>query len=250
MTQNFVDFVTQFTTDKKSPLFGLQELIETALPKPSEFDFIPLAAAVRENVHKHDHEEVLSALIIAEEAWRINLYNEDHPTSAIREGLDPCAFRGLSNKPCKNQAVENSPLCFEHGGAILDPDVRRSILLASYAKIMNSADVAVDTLIDVAQSGRNDLARVNAAKELLDRAGLVVNQNNQQNSTFAFVQDSQDNEIDPHDILFGELKQRLDAARSRLSLQALPAAESVLNNSTPTDPDDEPVDAEIIEDTD
>ncbi len=42
----------------------------------------------------------------------------------------------------------------------------------AWLKLAANTDTAVDTLLDVMQSGRNDLARVNAATALLDRVGV------------------------------------------------------------------------------
>ena len=49
---------------------------------------------------------------------------------------------------------------------------RRALLMGAYSRIVGAVDVAIDALIDVAQNSRNALARVNAAKEILDRAGM------------------------------------------------------------------------------
>ena len=45
-------------------------------------------------------------------------------------------------------------------------------LVQSYAALVDATDIAVDTLIYVAQHGRREEARVAAAKEILDRSGL------------------------------------------------------------------------------
>ena len=61
-----------------------------------------------------------------------------------------------------------------HGGALLDPTVRQAFLVSAYASIVEATDTAVQALIQVAEHGRNELARVAAAKEILDRAGITI----------------------------------------------------------------------------
>ena len=84
-----------------------------------------------------------------------------------------CGFVHRSGKTCKNYVVPGSPRCIQHGGALIDPEARRSILISAYISIVEKAELAVDTLAWVAEHGRNELARVQASKEILDRAGLT-----------------------------------------------------------------------------
>ena len=60
------------------------------------------------------------------------------------------------------------------GGLLLEPQVRQAVLLSAYASIVEATEVAVDALIYVASKGRSELARVQAAREILDRAGLSL----------------------------------------------------------------------------
>lgn len=46
-------------------------------------------------------------------------------------------------------------------------------LVRSYASLVDATDVAVSALIEVALYGRREEARVMAAREILDRSGLV-----------------------------------------------------------------------------
>ena len=46
-------------------------------------------------------------------------------------------------------------------------------LVTSYAALVDATDIAVETLLYVAQHGRREEARVAAAKEILDRSGLT-----------------------------------------------------------------------------
>ena len=46
-------------------------------------------------------------------------------------------------------------------------------LVQSYTALVDATDIAVDTLINIAMYGRREDARVQAAKEILDRSGLT-----------------------------------------------------------------------------
>jgi len=78
---------------------------------------------------------------------------------------------------CGREVVPGVDRCTKHGGALIDPEVRRNILLGAYANIVEGSQKAVDALLDVAENGRSEMARVQAAKELLDRAGLTADVN-------------------------------------------------------------------------
>jgi hypothetical protein len=47
-----------------------------------------------------------------------------------------------------------------------------ALIRENWLSLANAAGVSVETLVDVMQNGRNDLARVNAATAVLDRVGL------------------------------------------------------------------------------
>lgn len=78
-----------------------------------------------------------------------------------------CGFRG-----CKDAAMPGATRCRRHGGDWLDPRIRQNLLMAAYMKLVESTDIAVEALIQVAEHGRREEARVMAAKEILDRAGI------------------------------------------------------------------------------
>lgn len=84
-----------------------------------------------------------------------------------------CEYVASTGTQCKTAPVPGTTRCLKHGGALIHEDVRRAVLMNSYLKLVEATDVAVDTLVDVAAHSRNDLARVAASKEILDRAGLT-----------------------------------------------------------------------------
>jgi hypothetical protein len=164
---------------------------------------------------------------------------EPEPADKIVKADYPCGYRGIDGKNCPRRAVAGTARCEMHGGAITDPDVRRSILLSSYARLMEGSAAAVAALIDVVNESRNDLARVQAARELLDRAGLVQDQH-----VHLHVADpSEDGGA------LTELRSRLDEIRSRLST---PLGEIAAAPATPVSKestlarDSEVIEAEII----
>lgn len=75
---------------------------------------------------------------------------------------------------CGKTSVSGTVRCREHGGELVDAKTRQAVLMSSYLQIVEASALAVDTLIDVASTSRNDIARVQAAKEILDRAGLTA----------------------------------------------------------------------------
>lgn len=85
---------------------------------------------------------------------------------------DVCGFRSRGGMKCRSPAVPGTPRCSKHGGALVDAEVRRAYLMTAYAAVVEASEDAVRTLVEVATSGRNELARVAAAKEILDRAGM------------------------------------------------------------------------------
>lgn len=84
-----------------------------------------------------------------------------------------CEYVARTGTPCRVAPVPGTTRCLKHGGALIHEDVRRAVLMSSYLKLVEATDVAVEALVDVASHSRNDLARVAASKEILDRAGLT-----------------------------------------------------------------------------
>lgn len=84
-----------------------------------------------------------------------------------------CEYVASTGTPCKTAPVPGTTRCLKHGGALIHEDVRRAVLMNSYLMLVEATGIAVEALVDVAQHSRNDLARVAASKEILDRAGMT-----------------------------------------------------------------------------
>lgn len=213
-------------------IYPLGPAIEKTLGIDGEFDMDRLALMLREK-YPDAAEDHLGNLIRAESYWRMETLDLDPGSDMVPMGPLPsnCGHTGLDGVKCEAKTVPGAARCFDHGGSVLDPGVRRSMLLIAYSKMMRGSSVAVDALMDVAEHSNNDLARVHAAREILDRVGLVHEGGAHQGS----VDDgstSQDEAVEA-------LKKQLATAKGRLQLVAVPAASSA--------DDDEPVDAEIVE---
>lgn len=84
-----------------------------------------------------------------------------------------CEYVASTGTQCKTAPVPGTTRCLKHGGALIHEEVRRAVLMNSYLMLVEATEVAVTALVDVAAHSRNDLARVAASKEILDRAGLT-----------------------------------------------------------------------------
>lgn len=78
-------------------------------------------------------------------------------------------------------------------------------LVQSYTALVDATDVAVDTLISIALYGRREDARVQAAKEILDRSGLTPE-----------IRVAIDTNASERDARISALHTRLDAMRTSL----------------------------------
>lgn len=209
-------------------IYDIGPLIESVIGD-GEFDIDALSVAIRDRFSDPwEQMEFCESLIQAEAVWRLDEVSReadeiDIPTSKAKY---LCGYRALTGVRCTHKAVAGAARCVTHGGAIADPEVRRSLLLTAYARLLDGSETAVNTLIEVAVGSRNDLARVQAARELLDRAGLVQDQH-----VHLHVPDSVPGEISPLE----ELRKKLDGVRDRLTLMPSPMM------------DDEIVEAEIVE---
>jgi hypothetical protein len=160
-----------------------------------------------------------------------------------------CGYRNHRGEGCTAEAVPGAGRCGRHGGAITDPEVRRSFLLVAFAKVIDGSRVAVDALLDVAENGRSEMARVQAAKEILDRAGVQQDQH---------VHIHRPEEDASEDELLDSLRLRLAETKSRLRLTAIEVASSeYVPVTSPSyqelipsnfDADGDIVDAHIVED--
>ena len=183
-------------------------LTQKRLSNPLELDFIPYwgkkglrwpvqysleewSERVKE-YYPDEAEDVITYMIRAEAEWRAEHAAQEMSAAAYgvapatlanklsyRTGQtdDVCGLIAQDGKRCKNAVVPGSVRCIDHGGALIDPETRRAMLLSTYASLVTHAQTAVNTLVDVAENSRNDLARVSAAKEILDRVGLTPDLN-------------------------------------------------------------------------
>lgn len=216
--------------------------------------------------------EDLAALASAEASWRVDTVIESAEVAGVSldvgdteivpesvskeieksEATVLCGYRNHRGEGCVSAAVEGAGRCGRHGGAITDPEVRRSFLLVAFAKVIDGSRVAVDALLDVAENGRSEMARVQAAKELLDRAGVQQDQH---------VHIHRPEEDTSEDDQVNELRRRLLTATDRLRIQALPVASDDDTEFSFAEPshamavwpgsrkdDDEIIDATIVDD--
>lgn len=209
-------------------------------------------------------EDDLAALVSAEAAWRVDTLIDtaeekgvtikmpSDPESDVAKALATpdaammCGYRNHRGEGCTDAAIPGAGRCGKHGGDITNPEVRRSFLLVSFAKVFDGARIAVEALIDEAENGRG-MARVQAAKELLDRAGVAQDQH---------VHIHQPGEAVSEDDQVEELRRRLNVATDRLRIQAVPMSPEDGLFDLPEDQqlalppastlDDEIVDAEVI----
>lgn len=150
---------------------------------PPKFDFVLYGETIEELFDDPSDAGNRTALLLsAEREWRADM----RAKMAARAALDldpsgaaklpvrdiPCDFTRRDGSKCGVPCVPGAPRCADHGGMILDPATRQSMLLVAYARLVEGSDTAVQSLIQVAEHSRNDIARVMAAKEILDRAGL------------------------------------------------------------------------------
>lgn len=75
---------------------------------------------------------------------------------------------------CTKWSIRGATVCLQHGGHL--PNVRehaQSVVEAARMKLVGLAPEAVDALEDLVQTGTADQIRLAAAKEILDRSGIV-----------------------------------------------------------------------------
>lgn len=178
----FRTWLWRTAVDPASPYNRLREVIgKSGKPFTEDYEQGKFAAHLERLCP--DEPKLIEDLIAAAAEWRVESLANTKARSALglretkeaRAALMPttvCGFVSVSGARCRHMAVPGSIRCPEHGGALLSPEVRRAMLISSYCAIVAHTQLAVDALVDVAKTGRNELARVQAAKELLDRAGL------------------------------------------------------------------------------
>lgn len=227
-------------TDRVRSFSGIYPLgphIEAAIGIDGTFDLAKIVGYLRERLGDDAADAHMSGLVTAEATWRTETSGAVIAASSLPEKAAPtiCTHVGLDGRSCKNPPVPGSDRCLDHGGAILDPAIRRSVLITSYARMIEASDIAVETLVDVAENSRSALARVAAAREILDRVGLVNEGGPHQTTT---TDDSED-----QDVLMDALKNRMASARERLQIVAIPVITVDKDESAP---DHDIVDAEEI----
>lgn len=225
MAQSFVRWLHQACLDdpeREKPYAGVYALgpqIENTIGLDGEFDMERLSVMIRERFGDSS-EGHLTNLIRAEAVWRMETLDLDPEGEILTPELLPtiCIHIGLEGSKCRNPCVPGAARCIEHGGTVLDPSVRRSMLLIAYAKMMQASSIAVESLVDVLENSNSALARVYAAREILDRVGLVHEDGAHQSGD--------DTGAETQDELMDALRGQLASARERLQLVAIPAESS------------------------
>lgn len=214
-------------------VYEIGPLIEAVIGSHGAYDFPRLSIAIREKYPStYDQMEYTEALVAAEATWRVDalcLDIDGTVSTALEEAGYLCGYRDVTGHRCTHKAVEGAPRCVIHGGAISDPEVRRSILLSSYARLMMGTSDAVDCLVDIVNDGRSEMARVQAAKELLDRAGMVQDQHVHLHVPTRSSEEGKGGAME-------RLRKELGTIRERLELPVGPTV------------DDEIVEAELVDD--
>lgn len=100
----------------------------------------------------------------------------EKPLPALR-----CSYTRPDGTRCKKFGLRGTggantngtSMCYFHGGAL--PSVKAMAdaqVMAARMKLIDNAEAAVDTLLELTQPGTADQVRLGAVKEILDRAGL------------------------------------------------------------------------------
>lgn len=207
------------------PYAGIYKLgreIERVLGSDGIYDLERLLAGIP------DANQHLDLFIQSEAAWRVDALCQEHPEE-VQSPVDyveakslavvhiKCGFRDTGGRGCNIESVPGSVRCEKHGGAITDPEVRKSLLLIAYAAIVQGAIVGAEALLDVAGNSINDMARVKAAEALLDRGGLIVEQSIQ-------IHTEAEVDTDAPARLLAMMQKQMDTTRDRLSLALVPVS--------------------------
>lgn len=100
----------------------------------------------------------------------------EKPLPALR-----CYYTRPDGTRCKKFGIRGTggantngkAMCYFHGGALpAVKDMAEAQVSAARMKLIDSADAAVDSLIELSQPGTIPNVRLGAIKEILDRAGL------------------------------------------------------------------------------
>lgn len=212
---------------------------------PITYDFKTFAKVIEERAPSTEQADLFTALARVEAEWRAERQAREgankrlgvhDPTNRLNQlswkNPQPdrsCGFINRRGHACTEVAVPGSPRCVKHGGMLVDPETRQAFLLSAYAAIVDGADAAVEALVYVATKGKNELARVQAAKEILDRAGLTATLNINL-------------KVGGADELVSDLQERLDAIQRNVSRRALDVGSSEQETiiEQPEQPEPEP----------
>lgn len=199
-------------------------------PGGSRFDMEAWTNYIQEKFEGDKADELVALLLQAQLEWRVDTtaVEDVRRSLEIRAGhthdfADPspsdarrCRYllgRGdPDSRKCGEPTVPGTVRCRIHGGELVDSDTRRAVLMTSYLQLVEATSTAVETLVDVAIGSKNDLARVAAAKEILDRAGLTPE-----------LQVSVKFESEGRDERIHKLKDKLDTMQRGLEERAIDA---------------------------
>lgn len=95
----------------------------------------------------------------------------EHPsTPGPMEDSRRCHARTSAGNPCRKFAIRGATVCGTHGGSA--PQVKAK----AQQRLLEAADPAAAMLVHLALNGENETVRLNAARDILDRAGLSPKQ--------------------------------------------------------------------------
>lgn len=151
-------------------------------------------------------------------------------TSAMPVPVPRCGFKDRGGHQCPKLSLPGAVRCEEHGGDWLDPTHRQMLLLNSYARLVEASADAVDALVHVAVHGTREEARVMAAREILDRAGIRAG-------------------VDININLTGDAEGKSAAEQLLERLDSIAAGMTAREEIAPPRRDEDIIDAEVVEDT-
>ena len=102
---------------------------------------------------------------VVPEKWR--------PTAAEPVPVIRCTAIKADGERCKRWSLRGAKVCIKHGGQL--PDVKQhasAVVEAARLRIVGYSDEAVDVIADLMVNSAADKIRLDAAKDLLDRAGI------------------------------------------------------------------------------
>lgn len=113
----------------------------------------------------------------------VELFDLD-PESQLREhglgmvgplvpvGYEQCTHHYKSGRLCTRDAVPGTGLCGNHGGSWINDDERAEMVTRVSAKLVDGAERAVATMLDLMDNAKSEKVRGDMAIALLDRIGV------------------------------------------------------------------------------